>query len=60
MRVCKEELEGPLLPVVRFSSLTELPAVGCPAGTALIWSEKGGHAGWWGEARRNTQHDFFY
>lgn len=55
MRVCNEELEGPLLPVVRFKSLAEVER---DAGNALIWSEKGGQAGWWGRARRNVQHEF--
>jgi acyl-CoA reductase-like NAD-dependent aldehyde dehydrogenase len=59
MRVCNEELEGPLLPVIRFSSLAEVPRAEGAAGNALAWSEKGRHAGWWGQARRSVQPKFF-
>lgn len=44
MRVCVEEREGPLLPIIRFSDPSELPATACLTIHSLLSADTHGHA----------------
>jgi hypothetical protein len=46
MRVCTEDLEGPLLPVVRFSHPSELPGTPCLTIASLLTSVMSERCDW--------------